>query len=139
MSEIRAFLDTNVLVSAFLFKGNENRLIRKAAAGEFKPLSSEYVLDEFERVLTDKLDIPRDQVSSWMGIIIELCEVVSTPREHDLQIYDEKDISVVDGAIDGGADFLVTGDRHLLKAIIKELKIVTAREFLQILELSSKK
>lgn len=139
MSEIRAFLDTNVLVSAFLFKGNENRLMRKGARGEFKPLCSEYVLDEFERVLRDKLGIPRNQISSWMGIIIKVCEVVGIPREHDLQIHDEKDKLVVNGAIDGGADFLVTGDRHLLKAIIKELKVVTAREFLEILESSCRK
>ena len=61
MSGIRAFLDTNVLVSAFLFKGNENRLMTRGARGEFKPLCSEYILDEFERVLRDKLGIPRDQ------------------------------------------------------------------------------
>lgn len=138
MSDVRAFLDTNILVSAFLFKGNENRLIRKASVGEFKPLCSEYVLDEFERVLRDKLGIPGDQISSWIGITIEVCEVIGTPREHDLQINDGKDRSVVDAALDGYADFLVTGDRHLLKATIKGLKIVTAREFLEILESSRK-
>lgn len=72
MRQIRAFLDTNILVSAFLFRGNENQVLIRAVRGEFKPLCSEYVLGEFERVLRDKLGVPRDLISLWIEIIVEV-------------------------------------------------------------------
>jgi len=139
LRRVRAFLDTNVLVSAFLFKGNENQVLRRGVRGEFKPLCSEYVLGEFERVLRDKLGIPRDQISLWMEVVVEACEIVEALKEHNIEFLDDKDRLVVNAAIDGGAEFLVTGDHHLLKAVFEGLRIVTARKFLEILESSSGK
>ena len=137
MKPIRALLDTNVLISAFLFSGNECQVFRKGIRREFKPLSSEYILTEFQIVLKNKLGIPERVVSSWVEIILEACEVVRAAKEYNLPVPHEKDRAVLNATMDGDADILVTGDRHLLKLALKKPKIMTAKEFLKILASSN--
>lgn len=54
--------------------------------------------------------------------------------EHSIKLLDDEDRLVVSAALDGGAELLVTGDRHLLRSVVEGLQIVTSRKFLEILE-----
>jgi predicted nucleic acid-binding protein len=45
------FIDTNTIVSALLFDGNEALLLRRGAAGDCRLVTSHYVIDEVTRVL----------------------------------------------------------------------------------------
>jgi putative PIN family toxin of toxin-antitoxin system len=137
LKPLRALLDTNVLISAFLFAGNERKVFRKGIRGEFKPLTSEYILTEFQKVLKSKLGIPERLVSSWVEIILEACEMIHATKEYDIIVPHEKDRAILNAGIEGDADILVTGDRHLLRLALEKPKIMTAKEFLMVLTSSN--
>jgi putative PIN family toxin of toxin-antitoxin system len=137
LKPLRALLDTNVLISAFLFAGNERKVFRKGIKGEFTPLSSDYILTEFQTVLKNKLGVPESSVSSWVEMILEVCEIVRATKEYGIAVPHEKDREILNAGVDGNVDILVTGDRHLLQLALEKPKIVTAKEFLKILTLSN--
>ncbi len=43
---IRATLDTNILVSALLYPGNERKILEAVIDGKFKSITSSAILDE---------------------------------------------------------------------------------------------
>ena len=44
-------LDTNILISGLLWRGNEDRLLRLGLTGQVKAVTCEYILQEVEEVL----------------------------------------------------------------------------------------
>jgi len=52
-------MDTNVLVSALFWEGNERALLMRCRGGELRSVTSPGILDELERVLTRKFKVPR--------------------------------------------------------------------------------
>ena len=55
---IRAVLDTNILISAILFKGVPGSLLEMATAGSFRPVTSPTLLDELDEKLRGKFQLP---------------------------------------------------------------------------------
>ena len=51
VSSLRIVLDTNILVSAFFWEGNESRLLRKCKERHYSLILSLEILDELEKVL----------------------------------------------------------------------------------------
>ena len=62
------FLDTNVLVSAFATRGLSADVVRVVLA-EHELATSEVVLDEFRRVLTDKIGAPPKTVDGAISLL----------------------------------------------------------------------
>ena len=61
----------------------------------------------------------------------ELAEIIQ-PRTRITACEDEKDNRVLECAIDGGAEYIVTGDLHLLKlGLFNGIKIMTVMDFLR--------
>jgi putative PIN family toxin of toxin-antitoxin system len=111
----RAVLDTNVLVSAFFWEGNERTLLRRCRNGEVRSITSPNILGELERVLMHKFEVPERIVKDYLKEIIMFSELVF-PRG-DLRVVedDPADDLVLETAMLGKADVIVTGDRHLLR------------------------
>ena len=63
---------------------------------------------------------------------------ISLPDRHsaDVEIRDPNDISLLDVAISGGADFIITGDKDLrrVRPVVSWTRIVTPAEFLSLLQ-----
>jgi len=117
---LRVVLDTNVLVSLFVFADSRFAPFRQhIAAHEWIAYSREDCLDEFRRVLgypMFKLD-PSAQVAAfaaWQNLLTmppaEAASTVALPR-----CQDRDDQKFLELARDAGADFLVTADKALLK------------------------
>ena len=65
--------------------------------------------------------------------ILYVAEVVRPKRELHVIDDDPDDDRVLECAVEAGADFIITGDRHLLKlGNYGASKILTAREFLDL-------
>jgi uncharacterized protein len=117
---MRAVLDTNVLVSAVIQPaGKPAQILRQAAAG-FELICSAYILAE----LADVLGRPHIQKrytalvtaerrAQFMALLgaLALSPEVTTVLEI---VTDAADNQVLAAAVDGQADYLVTGDPHLL-------------------------
>lgn len=136
----RAVLDTNVLVSAFLFYdrgGLPAELLRHAREQRFTLVASEAMLDELEGVLTrdartqDRYGYTPEDVAAYRTLL-ETQAVLVTPVPPFPKICrDPDDDLIVATAVVAMADRLVTGDNDLL--ILGEhrgVRIVTPRQFL---------
>ena len=127
---MRVFLDTNVLVAAFATRGMCADVVRTVLA-EHDWVVSETILGELQRVLTDRIGLPRKGVRSIVEFVRQQAEVAG-PREESpvVAVRDPDDVAVLNDALGGSADVLVTGDKDLLELEkVQEMRILTPRGF----------
>lgn len=113
---MRVVLDTNILISAFVFPGGAPEMVyRGALEGRYELVTSPSLLAELGRVLGDKFGW---EVSVAEATVTQVARVgtVVRPRERLALIADDPaDDRVLEAAIEGGAEIVVSGDRHLLR------------------------
>jgi len=134
VSSVRITLDTNVLISSLVTAGGPaDQVMQRVQKGEMELVLSNFILDELARVLTQKFNLPSKAVQSAverierMSIIIQPRTTISVIKEKD------DDNRILECAIAGRVDFLITGDKkHILPlASIQGIPIVGVAEFLQ--------
>jgi putative PIN family toxin of toxin-antitoxin system len=130
---VRVVADTNILVSALLFGGTSEQVFLAGLRGEIQLLTSLSLLKEFERVLKEKFKLSTDLVREIIEEVREVAEIVEVSSDIKAISYPEEDNRVLECAVDGKADFIVTGDtKHILP--LKEyggIGILTPSEFLK--------
>ena len=112
---MRVVLDTNILISAFVFPGgNPEAVYRLALDGRIELVTSPVLLAEFARVLADKFGWEEGWTEEAVAHVARTA-VIARPTDPVAEIEaDPDDDRVLEAAIDGGADWIVSGDRHLL-------------------------
>ena len=110
---MRVVLDTNILISAFVFAGICLRLVERCL-DDHRIILSDAILAEFSRVLIDRFDYDHDAVREAIESMMSSAEIVQ-PATFDTQICrDPDDDAILGTAIAGNADCIVTGDNDLL-------------------------
>jgi putative PIN family toxin of toxin-antitoxin system len=110
-------IDTNVLISSIFWTGKPKQILNKVRHGEILFLTSGILLRELKEVLIEKnkpFKLSEEEAERIIIEMRELAEIIPT-HTRETVCQDEKDNSVLECAIDGGAKFIVTGDVHLLK------------------------
>jgi len=137
---VRAVFDTNVLISSLIRSGKPRLLWNKVIKGEIELIISREILSEFNNVARrPKLRryVSLKRLRRFNLVLIRRAEIIEV-RTHLPQITEDPDDNViVETALDGRADYIVSGDKHLL--ILKEfrgIKIINVEEMLEILRLS---
>lgn len=110
---MRVFLDTNVLVSAFLTRGLCADCVRQVLFAH-EPVIGEVVLEEFATVLRRKFALPQEVIASVEENLRRGEVVPRPPAPSVLPAGDPADGWILASAIAGNADVLVTGDQGLL-------------------------
>ncbi len=130
---MRVVADTNILVSALLFGGTSEQVFLAGLRGEIQLLTSIPLLKEFEKVLKEKFKLNLHPVREVTEEVREVTEIVEVSSHINTISYPDEDNRVLECAVDGKADFIVTGDtRHILP--LKEysgIKILSPSEFLK--------
>jgi len=116
---MRAVLDTNVLVSGLLWRGTPRTVLTAAFSDLFTLLASEALLLELESVLVrakfgkDLIRIRRTSDESVLLIrqAADLVIPVAVPPD---AIRDPKDRMILECAVGGQANFIVSSDQDLL-------------------------
>jgi hypothetical protein len=133
----RVILDTNVLISALLFKGKLSNMRELWRTGKIVPLISREMFDELRRVLAyPKFSLTRAEIRSILeGEILPFFEVVDVSRQVKGVCRDSADDKFISCAISGRADYIVTGDRDLsdLKRY-QSIRIIHSSDFLRMFE-----
>ena len=130
---IRVCLDTNVLISAALFDGKPEEILRLIEEDKLILVISPAILVETTRVLVDKFQRDKEEVTRFIKLLYDLGEI-TRPKRKIRQIKKDSDNRILECAIEGKADYIVTGDKkHLLPlANFKNIPLITPREFLKI-------
>lgn len=138
---LRVVIDTNILVSALLSKkGTPARILAAWRERKFLVFTSEEAILEVERVLqelaaTGKYVIVKEDIESVLNLLRKDAILVpgqvdtkgTIPQDPD----DEKYLSI---ALEGEADIIVSGDKHLLDLnFYQNISIQNARQFLDTL------
>ena len=115
----RAVLDTNVLVSALLFRSGRLSWLRQAwQAMALRPVMAKPTTEELLRVLAyPKFRLTSAEVEALLEELLPWVEVFAAPIPSVVKrwtVRDPKDQIFLDLALASGADLLVTGDADLL-------------------------
>ena len=125
--------DTNVLISAFITKGNEYEILRLAKLGKIKLIISPEILEEFNDVIRrPKFRFSKEQIKSFNEQILSIVEIVYPKEKLDVVKDDPDDNKILEAALTGNVDYVISGDNHLLKLKkFRNVKIVNAGRFLK--------
>jgi putative PIN family toxin of toxin-antitoxin system len=125
----RAVLDSNVIVSGLGWSGAPARIVQAVLAGELMLVTSSPLLAELRRVLAyPKLAkvIPEGE---RLADLVEMSSIVVEPVSVFDAAEDESDNRVLEAAVDGAADYIVSGDEHLLTlGEFRSIPILTPNE-----------
>lgn len=134
---MRVFLDTNVLASAVATRGICADLLHTALA-EHEVVVSEQVLAELSRTLQEKFRTSAELAKETDEFLRREADVVGEAPKLEITVRDEDDVRIVEQAVAGGADVLVTGDRDLIEmAEDRPVPILTPRGFWDLLRSDS--
>ncbi len=129
---LRAVLDTNVLVSAIISDGKSRELLKRGITNQYTIITSDLILKELLTVLRrPKFKTSEDEIHRTVLALIRTADVVNVTSKLKAVKEDPKDDMIVETAVDGEADIIVTGDSHLLRLKTFEgIKIITVEEML---------
>ncbi len=112
-SLLRVVLDTNVLVSGLLYGGLPKRVLRLALEGRFVAVTSRALQAELLRIFVRKFGLSQSEAAEAMASIRESF-AWARPRTVLNLCRDAADNRVLECAVYGRAEVIVTGDRDLL-------------------------
>jgi putative PIN family toxin of toxin-antitoxin system len=134
---IRVVLDTNVLISALLFKGELSRIVGLWQKGKIVPVISKETFDELRTVLEyPKFSLSRAEIKSLIEHdILPFFEVVNVSKHVKGACRDPGDDKFISCAISASADWIVTEDKDLrdLKKY-QSIRIIHASDFIKIFD-----
>lgn len=134
--ELKVVLDTNVLVSALLFKGELSKLLFPLK--KFILLFSEETLNEFIKVLHyPKFSLTEDEIEYLLQFeILPYSKIVEVTFKFDKEICPNKDDQkFLELAVSAKANYIITGDKDSLNLKeINKIKILSPKGFLSLLK-----
>src|SRR3990167_7766620 len=137
---LKLVLDTNTIISAFFWEGNEAELFRKIEEGKAKLCITIEILKEVEEVIKRpkfnevmrKANLTPDQI---MQKIVSLSHLVIASKFNIKVCRDEKDNKFLECAESAKANYIVSGDEDLLSLKdYKGIPIAKSERILKLLE-----
>lgn len=126
---MRVFLDTNVLASALATRGLCADILRDVI-GSDELIISDPLLDELHRILRKKFSLPEPLVEEMLAFLQRDTIHSQIGDMLDIGIKDKDDIIVLSSAVNGKAEFFVTGDKEVLSlGKVGRMEILSPRAF----------
>lgn len=137
----RIVIDTNILVSAILTPGgNPAKILKLVLEGKFTLIISPAILEEASRVfnyprlakLMKKNKITKEEVYDFLDKMSKIAVITPGKLEIDAIPNDPADNKILACGLEGNADFIISGDHHLLNLkIFQGTKIISPATFLK--------
>ncbi|MEN6451467.1 MAG: putative toxin-antitoxin system toxin component, PIN family [Thermoguttaceae bacterium] len=133
MTSLRVVLDSNVVISAFLFGGVPARVLDLVASGTVQGFVSLPILDEIRDVLQrPKFALSSEQAMMLVEELHDLCQIVKPTARVRAVLADPDDNMVLECAAAAKADQIVSGDAHLLELRQwRTIRILSPAEFVE--------
>lgn len=129
---MRIMLDTNVLVSAFIFKSKTiNELINKLS-NEYEIVIASYCINELEELIKTKFKVNQKVLDAFLLTFpYDLVYSPNDVEERLFEIRDENHYIILHTAILEDVDIFITGDKDFKDVKVDRPDIMTASEFLE--------
>ncbi len=129
---MKLVFDTNIFISAIVIpKGKAEKAVLKIIKGDDSLIISKEIMDEVLSVLSTKFHRDSDAISRTAIYLSDLAHLVKPAKRINV-LEDDPDNRVLECALCGKADAIVTGDKEMLK--LKEfegIKIISLKEYLE--------
>ena len=127
-------LDTNIIISALFWKGNQRQILNLVKAGKYETLTSIEIERELIRVLGyPKFGLTPAEILPIINDYRNYTKKVLVTSQINKVIEDPTDNIFLNCAVDGNADYIISGDHHLLNiGSYESIIIVTSEEFLKL-------
>ncbi len=124
-------LDTNVLISATLWDNSSaQKFLFECIKNNVQFFSSQEIIEEYKRILARDFDYEEQEIGEILKRILQFITLVDPRKKVYIVKEDADDNKIIECAIESGAEYIISYDKHLLK--IKEydgIKIVQPEEF----------
>lgn len=131
---LRVLLDTNILISAFQFGGTPYYVFEYVLSKRVVGITSDELIVELLGVFRRKFQLDTDTIKLAEKKIRRSFQIVAPTTTLDV-LDDVDDNRVLEAAITGRCDYIVTGDTDLLRLKhYKGIVIMTPAEFLEVFD-----
>ena len=111
---LKVTLDSNVIISALISPGTSRKVLDLVHRGEIELFISPHILQETAGVLQEKFTWDPGVIKVALAEIKKLGITVNPGKRLFVIKDDESDNRIVECAVAGNVDFLITGDHHIL-------------------------
>jgi uncharacterized protein len=130
--KLKITVDTNILVSTFVYPGaTVVKIFDDILDGKIELGISDEILREFTGVCVRKFEYEPEEAVGIADMIRQSAQLVHPQKRLNI-IKDEPDNRVLECAEEFGADFIISGDRHLLEVKkYRGISILSPAEFIR--------
>lgn len=112
---VRITVDTNILVSMYVYPGGLlTGIMQEAEAGGCEIGISADIIEELSVVLRKKFSWEEEKITRLTAQLARIYHVVAPKKQIHACKADPTDNIVIEAAVEFDADFILSGDRHLL-------------------------
>src|SRR3989344_6691488 len=141
MQFMKVVLDTNVLVSATFWSGPSFRIMQLVDKGKLELILSKDILKEYYSVVRSNEILEKITTVQQLAIagaiqkILLKAKIIEPKIKLNVVNADPDDNIIIEAAVEGGADVIVSQDKHLTDLVAYgNIKILKPIEFLKSLE-----
>lgn len=128
---IKVVFDTNVLISSLLWSGNPRKCIMLARRKYISAFTAQPILHELHKKLITRFKYSTNEADRVITDIKTYTNVIKPGKTLQLINADPEDNKIIECAIEAEANYIVSGDKHLLNLKkYKNLKILSPADFL---------
>lgn len=133
---IQVVLDTNVIISGLVFFGPPRLILKHVIEGDIKLCISEEIIDEVKGVLEEKKFNYSPEITTIIRReLISISKLINLRKKLKIIEKDPKDNMVLECALEGQVNYIVSGDTHLLELKrFQDITIVKPSDFIKILK-----
>lgn len=131
---IKVVIDTNVYISAIIFGGIPEDVLNLIKDKKVVGFTSPKILLELSNKLNTKFSWNEERIKLIIKNLSRYIQVVDPGLKLTVVKEDPKDNKILECAAVSDADYIITGDKHLLKLKeFEEIKIVAPGDFIKII------
>lgn len=126
----RVVNDTNVWLSALYFSGKPAKIVNLIEDQKIVSITSKFILEEVKEKLVSDFNTPQYGANGTVSYISSISQIVPLQGK-DFNLRDPDDNKVLETAVVGKCNYLITGDKDLLTlGGYNRIQIVAPAEFL---------
>ena len=130
----RVVLDTKVIVSGIVFGGVAEQILECVYARTVIAVTSPALIEELLRVLRQKFSFGGETLAVIQKRMSRTFTIV-VPRDRLRVLADEADNRVLEAAVEGTCEIIVTGDKKFLDLrLFRDIAILSPRAFYELTE-----